>query len=48
MQLHSFFFHLESTSTVTFTLLNYNNDIFVGCNKDSEQKFVTLYCVRVQ
>ncbi len=54
-----FYFHLESASTVTFPLLNYNNDTFVGCNKDSEQlfflaknaqnyKFVTLYCVRVQ
>ncbi len=29
MQLHSFFFfHLESTSIVTFILLNYNNDTF--------------------
>ncbi len=29
MQLRScFFFHLESTSTVVFTLLNYNNDTF--------------------
>ncbi len=41
MQLRSFFFHIESTSTVTFILLNYNKDTFC-CNKDSEQLYFFL------
>ncbi len=55
-----FFSHLESASTVAFTLLNYNNDMsyfllvvikeqYIFLEKNAmNKKCITLYCVHVQ